>query len=67
MTRTWIKAALIRAARTFGQSALAYIGTSAITMGDVNWVGVLSAGALGAVCSVLMALAGLPEVENNVD
>ena len=67
MTRTWIKAALIRAARTFGQSALAYIGTSAITMGDVNWVGVLSAGALGAVCSILMALAGLPEVEKDVD
>ena len=67
MTRTWIKCALIRAARTFGQSALAYIGTSAITMGDVNWVGVLSAGALGAVCSILMALAGLPEVEKDVD
>lgn len=67
MSKAFWKAAAIRALRTFGQSALAYIGTSAITMGDVNWVGVLSAGALGAICSILMALAGLPEVENDAD
>ena len=58
----WLKAAGIRAARTFGQSALAYIGTGALLLGDVNWLGVLSAGAMGAATSVLMALAGLPEV-----
>lgn len=59
----WAKAAGIRALRTFGESALAYIGTGALVMGDVNWVGVLSAGALGAICSILLALTGLPEVE----
>jgi len=58
----WIKAAGIRALRTFGQSALAYLGTGAMVLGDVNWGGVLSAGALGAVISLLMALNGLPEV-----
>ena len=62
--RVWLKAAVIRALRTFGQSALAYIGTGAIVLKDVNWVGVVSAGVLGAVVSILMALAGLPEVEN---
>ena len=60
--KAWGKAAGIRALRTFGESALAYIGTGAIVLGDVNWVGVLSAGVLGAVTSILMALAGLPEV-----
>lgn len=58
----WAKAAGIRAARTFGEAALAYIGTGALVLGDVNWVGVLSAGALGAITSFLLALTGLPEV-----
>ena len=61
--KEWFKAAGIRALRTFGQSALAYVGTGALVMGDVNWLGVLSAGALGAVLSLLMALTGLPEVD----
>ena len=59
----WIKAALIRAARTFAEAMLAYIGTGALVLGDVNWVAALSAGALGAVTAILLALAGLPEVE----
>lgn len=62
--KAWGKAALIRAARTFAESALAYIGTGAVVLGDVNWLAALSAGAFGAVCSVLLALTGLPEVEN---
>ena len=61
--KKWFKAAGIRALRTFGEAALAYIGTGAIVLGDVNWIGVLSAGALGAITSMLLALAGLPEVE----
>lgn len=63
MTNTFLRAMGIRALRTFAQSMLAYIGTSAVIMSDVNWVGALSAGVLGAVISALMALAGLPEVE----
>lgn len=62
MNKEWLKAAVVRALRTFGEAALAYIGTGAMVLGDVNWLGVLSAGALGAVTSVLLALAGLPEV-----
>ena len=61
--KEWMKAAGIRALRTFGEAALAYIGTGALVLGDVNWLGVLSAGVLGAVTSLLLALAGLPEVE----
>lgn len=60
--REWIKAALIRGIRTFAESALAYIGTGAVVIGDVNWLAALSAGALGFVISILMALTGLPEV-----
>lgn len=60
--KEWIKAAGIRALRTFAEAMLAYIGTGALVIGDVNWVAALSAGALGAVTSVLLALTGLPEV-----
>ncbi len=62
-TKTWLKAALIRAVRTFAEAALAYIGTGAVVLGDVNWLGALSAGAFGAVTAILLALAGLPEAE----
>lgn len=61
--KEWLKAAVIRAIRTFAESALAYIGTGAIVLGDVNWLGVLSAGAFGFICALLLALAGLPEVK----
>lgn len=59
--KEWFKAAGIRAIRTFAEAALAYIGTGAVVLGDVNWLGVLSAGAFGAVTAILLALAGLPE------
>ena len=58
----WFKAAGIRAIRTFAESAVAYIGTGVVGITDVNWLGALSAGAMGAVMSFLLALAGLPEV-----
>lgn len=61
--RAWLKAAAIRALRTFAESALAYIGTGAVVLGDVNWIAALSAGAMGAVCAILLALAGLPELK----
>ncbi len=59
--RNWAAAAGRRAVRTFAEAMLAWIGTGAMVLGDVNWAGALSAGALGAVLSVRMALAGLPE------
>ena len=61
--KKWAEAALIRAIRTFAESALAYIGTGAIVLGDVNWLAALSAGGLGFVMAWLLALTGLPEVK----
>ncbi len=61
--KKWLKAALVRAVRTFAESALAYIGTGAIVLGDVDWIGVLSAGAFGFILAIIIALTGLPEVE----
>ena len=60
-SKEWWKAAIIRAVKTFAQSALAAIGTeTAFNM--VNWLSVLSIAGLAAVLSMLMSLAGLPEV-----
>jgi len=61
--KKWAEAAGIRAVRTFAEAMLAYIGTGAMVLGDVNWIAALSAGGLGAVLAILMALAGLPEEE----
>ena len=61
--KEWAKAALIRAIRTFAEAALAYIGTGAVVLGDVNWLAALSAGAFGFVTAWLLALTGLPEVD----
>ena len=61
--KKWFKAAGIRSLRTFAEAALAYIGTGAVVLGDVNWLAALSAGAFGAVCAILLALTGLPEVD----
>ena len=59
--RKWAGAAALRALRTFAEAMLAYIGTGALVLGDVNWQAALSAGALGAVSALLLALTGLPE------
>lgn len=57
----WV-ATLVRAIRTFAEAMLAYIGTGAVVLNDVNWIAALSAGGFGAVCAVLLALAtGIPE------
>ena len=61
--KEWLKAALVRAVRTFAEAILAYIGANAVTLGDVNWLTALSAGAFGFIVAILFALAGLPEVK----
>ena len=60
--KSWIKAAGIRATKTFAQTALATIGTAAM-LGGVNWIAVGSASAMAAILSLLTSVAGLPEVK----
>ena len=59
--KTWARAAVIRAARTVAQTALATIGTATV-MGGVNWAAVGSTALLAGVLSMLTSVAGLPEV-----
>lgn len=64
-SKAWWIAAGIRALKTFAQGALAVIGTQAVFINEVNWLAVLSGGAMAAVVSFLMALKGLPEVTDS--
>lgn len=62
--KKWVKAAAIRAVKTVAQTAIATIGVST-TMGQVDWIVVLSTSALAGVLSVLTSIAGLPEVKED--
>lgn len=63
MTKQWLKAAVIRAVKTFAQTAV-----SMMTVGqafiDVNWANVLSVSITAAIISILTSVAtGLPEAD----
>lgn len=61
-TKSWLKAAGIRAVKTFAQTMIATIGTTAV-IEAVDWKLVISASILAAFLSILTSIAGLPEVE----
>ena len=63
--KEWIKAAGMRAIKTVAQTAIATIGTSAVVMGDVDWIVVGSAAILAGILSLLTSIAGLPELDKN--
>lgn len=64
-TKEWVKAALIRAAKTFAQAAIGLIPAAAMLSG-VDWMTVIGTAALAAVLSVFTSFAGLPEVDGAV-
>ena len=66
MDKQFCKATVYRAIRTVCQTAVALIGTNAVGMTDVNWVGVVSGAALAGIVSILTSIAtGLPEVDED--
>ena len=58
----WLKAALIRAVKTFAQTAVSMIAVGA-AFSEVDWLRVISVSGVAFVLSMLTSLAGLPEVE----
>lgn len=67
MNIEFFKAAGMRALRTFCQTAVATIGTTAL-LSEVDWITVLSASALAAVLSILTSMAtGLPEASEKTE
>lgn len=64
--KAWWVAASLRMIRTVAQTAAATIGTS-VMLSQVNWLAVASASVLAGILSLLMSLAGLPELKGEDD
>lgn len=62
MSKSWWKAAGVRAIKTIAQTAVATIGTGA-AFHEVNWLIVGSTALLAGILSLLTSVAGLPEVK----
>jgi len=60
--KEWLRAALIRAVKTFAQTMVGSIAVGA-AFNEVDWLRALSVSGVAAVLSILTSLAGLPEVE----
>lgn len=61
---TWFKCAGMRAAKTIAQTLIASIGTAAV-ISQVDWKYALSSAVLAGGISLLMSIAGLPELKQD--
>lgn len=61
----WLRAASVRAVKTFAQAMLAVLALGQAGTGvlDVDWRAALGVAALASVMSLLTSVAGLPEVK----
>jgi hypothetical protein len=62
--KSWIKAAGIRAVKTFAQTCVSMLSGEMMGILEVDWLAIITVGATAAVASILTSLAGLPEVES---
>ena len=66
-SKTWLKAAGIRAIKTVAQTALSLFSVGQV-LSDVDWVLVVSASIVAGIYSLLTSVAGLPELKGvNLD
>jgi hypothetical protein len=60
----WIKSVGIKTLKTMAETAIAVIGTNAMGITDVDWLGVGSAVLLSGVVTILFNIKNIPESEN---
>ena len=65
-TKKWMKKASVRAVKTMAQTAIGVIVTEAV-ISSVDWKMVVSASVVAGVVSMLTSVAGIPEVESEVE
>ncbi len=61
-TKKWLKAAGVRALRTFGQT-FASLMTIGVAMSQNDWEYIISVSVVAAIYSIATSLAGLPEAK----
>lgn len=61
--KKWIKVVAIRVIKTMAETAIAVIGTNAIGITEVDWLGVGSAVLLSGVITILFNIKSIPESE----
>ena len=61
--KKWLKTVGIKTVKTMAETAIAMIGTNAIGVTDVNWIGVGSAVLLSGIVTILFNLKQLSEGE----
>ena len=61
--KKWLERVGKRTIKTMAETAIAVIGTNAVGITDVDWLGVLSAVALSGVITILFNIKELPESE----
>jgi hypothetical protein len=59
----WLKTVGIRTLKTMAETAMAVIGTNAVGITDVDWLGVGSAVLLSGVVTILFNIKAIPESE----
>lgn len=59
--KLWLKTVGIRTLKTMAETAIAVIGTNAVGITEVDWIGVLSAVALSGVVTVLVNIKAIEE------
>lgn len=60
--KDWLKAAVVRSAKTFFQTFASLI-TVGLALSDIDWLYVASVSACAAIYSLATSLGGLPEVK----
>lgn len=59
----WLKSTGIKTLKTMAETAIAVIGTNAVGITDVDWLGVGSAVLLSGVVTILFNIKAIPESE----
>ena len=63
MSKTWLKAAAIRAVKTMAQTAIAMIPVG-VSVTEVGWYAVAGTAVLAGILSLLTSGAGIPEADD---
>lgn len=57
----WLKKTGVKIVKTMAETAIAVIGTNAVGITDVDWIGVGSAVLLSGVVTILLNIKAIPE------